>query len=114
MRMTNAAVNKVVEIMEKLEARPHSLRVGVKGGGCSGFQYNMEFIDEGTGKLPLDKEFIFQSGDGKELKVFIDPASILYLENCEIDYVETLEGAGFKFNNPNTTSTCGCGSSFSA
>ena len=62
-----------------------------------------------TKQLPLDKVYVY---DG--LKVFVDQASLLYLENCRVDYVESMEGAGFKFENPNVSSTCGCGSSFSA
>ena len=59
-------------------------------------------------QMPLDKVYKFDGG----LKVFVDQASLLYLENVNIDYVESLEGAGFKFENPNVSSTCGCGSSF--
>jgi iron-sulfur cluster assembly protein len=83
------------------------LRISVVGGGCSGFQYSMAFENS---KMPLDKEYKF----GEGLRVFVDQASMLYLDNCRVDYVETMEGAGFKFENPNVSSTCGCGSSFSA
>jgi iron-sulfur cluster assembly accessory protein len=81
------------------------LRVGVVGGGCSGFQYSMAF-ENASGMM--DKVFTY---DG--LKVFIDATSLMYLNNCVVDYVETFEAAGFKFENPNVKSTCGCGSSFS-
>ena len=76
------------------------------GGGCSGFSYSMAFE---TSPGMLDKTYNFGG-----LKVFIDQASMLYLDGAEVDYVETLEGSGFKFSNPNAKSTCGCGSSFSA
>lgn len=106
LQLTDTAINKVSEILSQQDPQPEALRVSVVGGGCSGFQYSMAFEN---GKMPLDKEFTF---DG--LKVLVDQASLLYLENVQIDYVESMEGAGFKFDNPNVTSTCGCGSSFSA
>jgi iron-sulfur cluster assembly accessory protein len=82
------------------------LRVGVKGGGCSGFQYSLNFTDE------VDDEDILVSVDG--VKIVTDAFSASYLKGTELDYVETLQGAGFKFSNPNAKRTCGCGSSFSA
>ncbi|MBI1353494.1 MAG: iron-sulfur cluster assembly accessory protein [Acidobacteria bacterium] len=106
-QLTDTAINKVTEIMTQQSPQPSALRISVVGGGCSGFQYSMAFENN---KMPLDKEYTF--GDG--LRVFVDQASLLYLDNCQVDYVETMEGAGFKFENPNVTSTCGCGSSFSA
>src|SRR5574341_835754 len=105
-QMTTTAVGKVREIMDMQDPKPAGLRIAVVGGGCSGFSYSMAF--ENNPGL-LDKSYSF---DG--LKVFIDQASLLYLDGAEIDYVETLEGSGFKFSNPNVKSTCGCGSSFSA
>lgn len=82
------------------------LRVGVKGGGCSGFQYSLNFTNE------VDDEDILLTVDG--LKIVTDAFSASYLKGTELDYVETLQGNGFKFNNPNAKRTCGCGSSFSA
>ena len=105
-QLTPTAVSKVQEILTAQEPQPAGLRIAVVGGGCSGFSYSMAF-ESNPGML--DKTYNF---DG--LKVFIDQASLLYLDGAEVDYVETLEGSGFKFNNPNTKSTCGCGSSFSA
>jgi iron-sulfur cluster assembly protein len=103
--LTDTAVTKVKEILDSQEPKPNGLRIAVVGGGCSGFSYSMAF--ENTPNM-LDKTYNY--GD---LKVFIDQASLLYLDGAEVDYVETLEGSGFKFNNPNVKSTCGCGSSFS-
>ena len=103
--LTDTAVNKVKEIMAQQNPQPSGLRVGVVGGGCSGFSYQMAFESQST---PMDKVIQF---DG--LKVFVDATSLMYLDGTEIDYIETLEGAGFKFNNPNVKTTCGCGSSFS-
>ena len=105
-QMTDTAVSKVNEILAQQQPQPKGLRLSVVGGGCSGFQYSMAFENN---QLPLDKVFNY---DG--LQVYVDQASLLYLDNCKVDYVETMEGAGFKFDNPNVTSTCGCGSSFNA
>ena len=104
--LTKKAEEKVKEILTEQPEPYAGLRIQVVGGGCSGFQYRMGF----------DKNFNDQSDavfefDG--LKVFIDKASLLYMEGAEVDYVEGLHGAGFKFSNPNATGSCGCGSSFS-
>ncbi len=103
--LTETAVSKVKEILQSQEPKPTGLRIAVVGGGCSGFSYSMAF--ENTPNM-LDKTYQY---DG--LKIFIDQASLLYLDGAKVDYVETLEGSGFKFKNPNVKSTCGCGSSFS-
>ena len=105
-QLTPTAVNKVQEILGTQEPKPEGLRIAVVGGGCSGFSYSMAFENKPG---MLDKVYTF---DG--LKVFVDQASLLYLDGAEVDYVESFEGSGFKFNNPNVKSTCGCGSSFSA
>ena len=104
-QLTDGAVTKVREILDSQQPKPAGLRISVVGGGCSGFSYSMAF--ENTPGF-LDKTYSFG-----ELKVFVDQASLLYLDGAEVDYVETLEGSGFKFNNPNVKNTCGCGSSFS-
>src|SRR5579872_300612 len=103
--LTSKAIAKVKEIMSQQNPVPTGLRVGVVGGGCSGFSYSMAF-ENAPGMM--DKVF-----DMEGLKVYVDATSIMYLNGCIVDYVETLEGAGFKFENPNVKSTCGCGSSFS-
>lgn len=105
-QLSENAVSKVKEILDSQEPKPAGLRISVVGGGCSGFSYSMAF-ENSPGML--DKTYKY--GD---LNVFVDQASLLYLDGAEVDYVESLEGSGFKFNNPNTKSTCGCGSSFSA
>jgi iron-sulfur cluster assembly accessory protein len=102
--LTPTAVSKVKEIMAQQNPLPAGLRIGVVGGGCSGFSYSMSF-ENSPGVM--DKVYTF--GD---LKVFVDATSAMYLNGCTVDYVETLEAAGFKFENPNVKSTCGCGSSF--
>src|SRR6266852_4085093 len=103
--LTDNAIAKVKEIMAQQDPIPAGLRIGVVGGGCSGFSYNMSF-ENASGMM--DKVFTFD-----DLKVFVDATSAMYLNGCVVDYVETLEAAGFKFENPNVKSTCGCGSSFS-
>ncbi len=105
LKLTETAVNKVKEILDQQEPKPAGLRIAVVGGGCSGFSYQMAFDNNSA---PTDKVLAF---DG--LNVFVDQVSALYLNGTEVDYIETLEGAGFKFNNPNVRTTCGCGSSFS-
>lgn len=105
-QMTPVAVGKVKEILDGQEPKPQGLRIAVVGGGCSGFSYSMAFENNPS---RLDKVYNYEG-----LKIFVDQASLLYLDGAEVDYVETLEGAGFKFNNPNVKSTCGCGSSFNA
>jgi iron-sulfur cluster assembly accessory protein len=102
--LTPNAIAKVKEIMAQQDPVPTGLRIGVVGGGCSGFSYSMQF-DNGAGMM--DKVF-----DMDGLKVYVDATSIMYLNGCRVDYVESLDGAGFKFENPNVKSTCGCGSSF--
>ncbi len=102
--LTPQATTKVREIMATQDPVPAGLRIGVVGGGCSGFQYSMSFENQAG---MMDKVFQFE-----DIKVFVDATSVMYLNGCVVDYVETLEAAGFKFENPNVKSTCGCGSSF--
>jgi iron-sulfur cluster assembly accessory protein len=103
-RLTDNAVSKVREIMATQDPLPAGLRIGVVGGGCSGFQYSMSFENQSG---MMDKVYDFNG-----LKVFVDATSAMYLNGCVVDYLETLEAAGFKFENPAVKSTCGCGSSF--
>ena len=103
---TESAANKVRELIEE-EGNPDlKLRVFVSGGGCSGFQYGFTF-DEVTNE---DDTAMEKNG----VTLLVDPMSFQYLVGAEIDYQEGLEGAQFVIRNPNATSTCGCGSSFSA
>jgi len=103
--ITALAASKVNEIREAeaIEANL-GLRLRVVGGGCAGFSYDLYF-DEVT---EVDRQF-----EVNGVNVVVDEMSLMYLAGTEIDYVEGLQGAGFKFNNPNVKSTCGCGSSFS-
>jgi iron-sulfur cluster assembly accessory protein len=104
-RLTAKAVEMVKDAMEREGLREYGIRVGVMGGGCAGFQYSMDFE-----KDPREGDVAFEQ---EGVKVYVDPMSSMYLQGVTIDYVVGLQGAGFKFNNPNARTTCGCGSSFS-
>ena len=106
--ITPVAAEKLREAIKDDNKDPNNtaLRVFVQGGGCSGFQYGLMFDENGQG--PADQ--IFESNG---IKLFVDPISIRYLQNAEVDFKETPTGGGFVINNPNAKSTCGCGSSFS-
>nr|WP_245539194.1 iron-sulfur cluster insertion protein ErpA [Thiolinea disciformis] len=103
---TDAAAAKVKSLIEEENNPALMLRVFVTGGGCSGFQYGFTF-DEEEG----DGDTLIENGG---VKLLIDPMSFQYMVGAEIDYTEGLEGAQFVIRNPNATTTCGCGSSFSA
>lgn len=105
--LSNKAVNHLIELMveEGITPDTHNLRVGVKGGGCSGLSYIMEFDDKVDS---LDEIIETKAG----LKVLIDKKSVLYLFGTELDYSDGLNGKGFHWINPNASRTCGCGESF--
>jgi iron-sulfur cluster assembly protein len=104
--LTAAAIEKVRQIMAERGEEEGGLRVAVIGGGCSGLQYQMSLDKEPN----ADDKIIEQEG----LKVFVDARSMQYLEGTKVDYVDGLNGSGFKFDNPNSRGTCGCGESFYA
>ncbi len=99
-----SAAKRIAQIL-KAEASPAMLRVAVTGGGCSGFQYNFTIDD-----TKMDDDLVI-ARDGAT--VLVDPMSLDFLKGAEIDFVDDLIGAAFKINNPNATSSCGCGTSFS-
>lgn len=106
-RLTDKAARKVLEIRATENVGPEKvLRFCVRGGGCAGFSYDLYFDDP---KPDIDRRFSV-----KGVEMAVDDMSLMYLVGTEIDYVETPMASGFKFDNPNVTSTCGCGSSFSA
>ncbi|RMD69446.1 MAG: iron-sulfur cluster insertion protein ErpA [Gammaproteobacteria bacterium] len=106
LKLTDSAAAKVKELLAEEGNDNLMLRVFITGGGCSGFQYGFTFDENvGEGDTKVEK-------DGVTL--LIDPMSYQYLVGAEIDYTESLEGAQFIIRNPNATTTCGCGSSFSA
>ncbi|MGE5141145.1 MAG: iron-sulfur cluster insertion protein ErpA [Rudaea sp.] len=100
------AAEKLAAIMQEKNLNEHGLRVFIAGGGCSGFQYGMAF--ENTME---DGDFVFES---KGIRLYVDPASAMYLEGATVDYIDSLMGGGFRIENPNAVSTCSCGQSFSS
>jgi iron-sulfur cluster assembly accessory protein len=103
--LTDVAVEKIKEVMNREGLKDGGLRVSIVGGGCSGFQYNL-----GLDETPREDDTIIEQGG---VRLFVDPISQQYVYGTTIDYVNGLHGAGFKFVNPNAARTCGCGSSFS-
>ncbi len=106
--LTETAAREISTIIEqqKLDKQKTRLRVGVKGGGCSGFSYLLDLTEE---QRENDETF-----EQHGVAVVCDPKSYLYLNGTKIDFRDEVMGRGFVFNNPNATNTCGCGSSFSA
>ena len=104
--LSKAARERILDIKAKKENKGKHLRVSVLGGGCSGFQYNFKLDNE-------INEDDFKLANGEDILVAIDSTSLAFLNNCSIDYVNELGGSFFKIDNPNATSSCGCGSSFS-
>ena len=104
---TDKGAEKVREFLasQRADVQTSGLRVGVRGGGCSGFQYALAFDQERAG----DEVFTDHG-----LRILVDGPSLPYVKGAVVDYVESMQGAGFTFSNPNSTGGCGCGSSFSA
>ncbi len=103
LRITPAAADKVRELLEQENDPSLALRIFVAGGGCSGLQYGMTLDEEQEGDTVITQG---------EFKVLVDEMSLGYINGSEVDYVDSLMGAGFTVNNPNAVSSCGCGHSF--
>ena len=103
-KLSDNAVNRIKEIMSKAENSTIGVRVGVKSGGCAGMSYIMEYAKD----IRPNEEII----EDKGVKVFIDPAAIIYLLGTEMDYKQEKFSSQFVFKNPNETERCGCGESF--
>jgi iron-sulfur cluster assembly protein len=103
--ITDKGAEKVHEFLssQQADAAAAGLRVGVRGGGCSGFQYQLAFDEQ------RESDVVFESHG---LKLLVDNESLPFVRGSVIDYEESLQGAGFKVNNPNVVAACGCGSSF--
>jgi iron-sulfur cluster assembly protein len=103
--MTDKGAAKAIEYLDAqgIDVAVAGLRVGVRGGGCSGFQYHLAFDEEREG------DRVFESHG---LRLLVEPAAFEYVDGSQIDYVDALTGAGFKVENPNVVAACGCGSSF--
>ncbi len=108
MQVTEKALARIRSAMAKEGISPEQggLRLGVQGGGCSGLSYNIRFDTQ-----PRERDRVFQFGD---VRIFVDPKSFIYLHGMVLDYQEGLMQQGFMFTNPNSSKTCGCGTSFSA
>lgn len=105
-KVTTSAARKVSSLLTR-QGRPAGvLRVAVIGGGCSGLQYKMDLQD-----CPANRDILVESGG---IKVVVDPKSALYVTGSELDFIEALQGGGFKVTNPNAATSCSCGESFSA
>ncbi len=102
--VTTGAANTIRNLMEQRQIPDHALRVFVSGGGCSGMQYGMAF-EAG----PQEHDHVVES-DG--VRLIVDPTSAIYLQGATIDFVDSLMGGGFRIDNPNAVSSCGCGHSF--
>lgn len=105
------AVDAIARQMSKRGTPEASLRLGIRGGGCSGFSYVIEFHDGPP--HGRDRVFSLVANDGTDVRVVVDPKSLLYLNGAVLDWEQTLMRQGFKFVNPNEQSGCGCGTSFS-
>lgn len=103
--VSTTAASKINELLSEENKQGSGLRVFVQGGGCSGFQYGL-MIEEARS----DADQVFESNG---VTLYVDPISIRYLSGAEVDFVDTVTGGGFTIKNPNATSTCGCGQSFS-
>ena len=104
--VSEMAATKITELLAEEQKASSGLRVFVQGGGCSGFQYGLMIEENGQGA----GDEVFESNG---VKLYVDPISIRYLNGAEVDFVDTVTGGGFTIKNPNATSTCGCGQSFS-
>src|SRR3954469_10073457 len=103
--VSTVAAGKISELLTEENKAGSGLRVFVQGGGCSGFQYGLMIEENGQGA----GDQIYESNG---VKLFVDPISIRYLNGAEVDFVDTVTGGGFTIKNPNASSTCGCGQSF--
>src|SRR4051812_16246920 len=108
-KLSESAAKEIKDIIQQqgLPAEKTSLRVGVKGGGCSGFSYMLDLTEDAA--TDMDEQL-----ESNGVKILCDMKSYLYLNGVEIDFKDEVMGRGFVFKNPNATSSCGCGSSFSA
>ena len=104
--VSETAAAKIAELLSEENKAGSGLRVFVQGGGCSGFQYGLMIEENGQGA----SDQVYESNG---VKLFVDPISIRYLVGAEVDFIDTVTGGGFTIKNPQATSTCGCGQSFS-
>ena len=101
--LTEKAANKVKQLLEKENKQSYGLRIGIVAGGCSSYMYEI-----GLEKAPKDEDIVIEE---KGVKIFMNPQSIAFLKGSTVDYIDALQNAGFKINNPNVKTSCGCGHS---
>ena len=104
--VSERAVDEIKRAAAKRQSTPKGLRVGIRGGGCTGFSYLFEWSD----KEPRPEDNVLDFEEGR-VRVFVDPKSFIYLNGSTLDYATTLMARGFKWTNPNAKGTCGCGES---
>jgi iron-sulfur cluster assembly protein len=104
--VTQRAIQEIKKAAARRQAPPQGLRVGIRSGGCTGFSYLFEWSD--AEPRPEDQVLSFEGG---QVKLFIDPKSLVFLDGSTLDYASSLMARGFKWTNPNVKSTCGCGES---
>lgn len=104
--VTPMAAEKLLGVLAEKNLTDHGLRLFISGGGCSGFQYGMAFESKSE-----EGDFVFNANG---VRIFLDSASAMYLEGATVDYVDSLMGGGFRIENPNATTSCACGQSFSS
>ena len=104
--VTPSAAEKLRGVLAEKNLPDHGLRVFISGGGCSGFQYGMAFENKSE-----EGDFVFNANG---VRIYLDSASAMYLEGATVDYVDSLMGGGFRIENPNATTSCACGQSFSS
>ncbi len=105
LKVSDNAVARIKELLEQKQQPELKFRVYIQGGGCSGFQYGFQFDDS-----QLEDDIVLHEGG---IDVLVDPLSMQYLENAEVEFKDDIQGSRFLVSNPNASTTCGCGSSFS-
>lgn len=108
--MSDAAIQRITQVRKRRQTPEHVLRVGVRGGGCSGLEYYLDLVPE---PQPKDKLFEFIDGDGLKIVLAVDRKSYLFINGSELDFKKGMMHSGFEFNNPLASRSCSCGDSFS-
>jgi|GEM_PF-1113452 len=107
--MTDAAITRITSVKKRRQTPEAVLRVGVRGGGCSGLEYYLDLVNE---PQPKDKVFEFEAPDGDKIVLAVDRKSYLFINGSELDYKKGMMHSGFEFHNPLASRSCSCGDSF--
>lgn len=108
--MSDAAIERIQSVKKRRQTPDAILRVGVRGGGCSGLEYFLDLVNE---PQPKDKVFTFPAPDGQEVKLAVDRKSYLFINGSQLDFKKGMMHSGFEFHNPLASRSCSCGDSFS-